>query len=414
MKVLIIGSGGREHALAWKFSQSKDVHEIYVAPGNCGMQDVCQCVDIKATEIKKLVDFAKSKAIDLTVVGLEQALESGIVDAFKEANLRIIGPTKEAALIETSKYYAKELMKKYNIPTASYQTFTDYEEALHYVKTKGYPIVIKVDNLAAGKGVTIVNNEEEAVKTLDETLRKHKFDCKKVVIEEFLEGIEFSLMAFVKGDKVYPLELAKDHKRAFDHDLGPNTGGMGAFSPVGQIPKHIIDEAMEKIMIPCAKALVEEKRPFEGILYGGLILTKTGPKVIEFNARFGDPEIEVLLPRLKNDLFVLINDLLDGKPITLNWDDKSTIGVVLASKGYPVKYEKGVPIKNLKQLKDVTIFHMGTTIEENIIKTNGGRVLIVVSKEESIDKAREKVYEEIKKIDCENLFYRNDIGKNNK
>ncbi|QVK18446.1 phosphoribosylamine--glycine ligase [Mycoplasmatota bacterium] len=410
MKVLIIGSGGREHALAWKLSQSDQVSEIFVAPGNCGMSDVSKCVDIKVTDVDQLVLFAKTNQIDLTIVGPEQALEKGIVNAFNKASLRIFGPTKEAALIETSKDFSKQLMKKYGIPTAAYETLSDYDEALNYIEKKGYPIVIKVDNLASGKGVIIVHNKEEAVTALNETLKQHKFGCKKVIIEDFLEGEEFSLMAFVSGDKVYPMVLAQDHKKAFEGDLGPNTGGMGAYSPVPQISQKVIDEAINTIMIPCAKALVEENRSFEGVLYGGLILTKTGPKVIEFNARFGDPETEVVLPRLKNDLFVLINDLLDQKDITLNWDEEQTIGVVLSSIGYPQKYEVGYEIKGLESLENVTVFHMGTKEIDGKIVTNGGRVLFVVGKDKSVTKAQTIVYQEIKKINCKNLFYRKDIG----
>jgi len=410
MKVLIIGSGGREHALAWKFSQSECVTAIYVAPGNIGMSDVATCVDIKETDIKNLIQFAKIETIDLTVVGPEHALEIGIVNAFKEAKLKIFGPTKEAALIETSKLFSKEFMKKYQLPTAIYESFTDYDKALNFVRRKGYPIVIKVDNLAAGKGVMIVSNEEDAILALKDTLIHHKFGCKKIIVEEFLEGEEFSLMAFVKDEFVYPMVLAQDHKKAFDHDLGPNTGGMGAYSPVAQILQATIDEAIEKIMIPCAKGLVKENRSFEGVLYGGFISTPMGPKVIEFNARFGDPETEVILPRLKNDLFVIINDLLDGKEINLEWDDEETIGVVLASIGYPEYYDKGFEIKGLDQLENVLTFHMGTKEINGRIETNGGRVLIVVAKDKSLKEAKKIAYEEINKITCSNLFYRNDIG----
>ncbi len=410
MKVLIIGSGGREHALAWKFSQSKLVKEIYVAPGNGGMNDIAKCVDIEITDIDNLVKFAKEHNINLTVVGPEQALEKGIVNAFKEANLRIFGPTKEASIIETSKHFAKELMKKYDIPTAKYSTFTDYDEAIEYLKNKEFPLVVKADNLAAGKGVIIAYTENDAKEALHEMLKNNKFSCKKVIIEEFLEGEEFSLMAFVKNDKVYPMVLSQDHKKVFDNDLGPNTGGMGAYSPVKQITPIVIEDAVNNVMIACCKAMVKENRHFEGVLYGGLILTKKGPKVIEFNARFGDPETEVILPRLKNDLFVLMNDLIDGKEIELIWDEDETIGVVLASVGYPNAYDKGYEINGLDTLENVFVFHMGTKIKNNHFVTNGGRVLFVVAKEKTIQKAKELVYQEIKKIKCMNLFYRKDIG----
>lgn len=409
MKVLVIGNGGREHALAWKLSKSKHVSKIFVAPGNDGMDDVATCVNIELTDNKGLLKFALLEKIDLTIVGPEQALINGIVDLFLENGLKIFGPRKKAAIIEGSKQFAKDLMKKYQIPTARYETFTDYNQAINFVIEKGVPIVIKADGLAAGKGVVIAFTQETAFHTLDEMLNKNKYG-KKVVIEEYLEGEEFTLMAFVNGDKVYSMEIVQDHKRAFDNDKGPNTGGMGAYSPVNLINKSVINDTINNIMLPTAKAMVKENRSFTGILYGGFILTKDGPKVIEFNARFGDPETEVLLPRLHNDLFELINNILDGNEVTLKWDEQFTIGIVLASNGYPVTYEKGHIIDGVDNINDVLVYHMGTKKIKSRLYTNGGRVLIIIAKENSIKEAYEKVYNEIKKIKCDNLYYRKDIG----
>lgn len=413
MNVLVIGSGGREHSIAWKLAKSPFVNEIFVAPGNDGMRDVAQNINIQLNEHDKLIEFAKVNNIGLTIVGSEQPLVDGIVDRFRENGLKIFGPNKNAAIIEGSKDFAKKLMKKYSIPTAEYETFTDYNKALEYVKIKGTPIVIKADGLAAGKGVVIAHDFITAKTGLESMLINHQFGCHSVVIEEFLVGKEFSLMAFVNGEKVYPMVIAQDYKRAFDGDEGLNTGGMGAYSPVSQISKEVINYAIENIIVPTAKALVIEERSFTGVLYGGLILTKNGPKVIEFNARFGDPETEVVLPRLENDLFVLINDLLDGKDVTLKWSPQKTVGVVLASIGYPTKYKKGFQITGLDDLEDVIVFHMGTTKNDSDFYTSGGRVLIVVGENDNINNAKEKVYQEIEKIKCDNLYYRKDICKFN-
>ncbi len=412
MKILVIGSGGREHALAWKLSKSNHVSQIFVAPGNDGMKNIATCINIDVINNDELLKFAINKKIDLTIVGPEQALINGIVDLFQENGLKIFGPRKAAAIIEGSKQFAKDLMKKYNIPTASYETFTDYNKAVKFVKEKGVPIVIKADGLAKGKGVVVAHNKETAFQALDEMLIKEKFG-KKVVIEEFLEGIEFTLMAFVNGTKVFPMEIVQDHKRAFDNDEGDNTGGMGAYSPVNIISESTVSETINNIMIPTAKAMVEENKYFTGILYGGFILTKNGPKVIEFNARFGDPETEVLLPRLNNDLFEIIINIIDGNNVTLQWDKQYTLGVVLASIGYPANYESNHIIYGLDDLKDVFIYHMGTKERESSIYTNGGRVLMVVAKEDNIKEAYKKAYNEIKKIKCDNLYYRKDIGKKN-
>lgn len=410
MKVLVIGQGGREHALVWKIAQSKNIEEIFVAPGNDGMDNLATRIGICETDNKRLLNFAKEKQIDLTIVGPEVPLLNGIVNEFEQAGLKIFGPRKEAAIIEGSKNFAKELMKKYRIPTANYQTFTDVELAKKYVKEKGAPIVIKADGLAAGKGVVVAETVDIALDTVVDMLDGNKFGD-SVVIEEFLEGEEFSFMAFVKGEKVYPLVVAQDHKRAYDGDLGPNTGGMGAYSPVPQIPQEVLDIAIETILEPTAKAMVLEERSFTGILYAGLILTKDGPKVIEFNARFGDPETQVLLPRLSSDLVEVLLDILNDKPTELKWINKSVLGVVLASKGYPNEYEKGFSIGSLETDKeDVIVFHAGTKRIDNGFVNNGGRVAVVSGYGESLEEARDKVYSVVDELTSTSLFYRKDIG----
>lgn len=412
MNVLVIGRGGREHALAWKFAQSEKVEKVYVAPGNEGMRDVATPVDIDENDFDALVLFAKENNVELTFVGPEIPLMNGIVDRFKEEGLRVFGPNKAAAVIEGSKAFTKELMKKYNIPTAAYETFTDYEEAVQYIQKVGAPIVIKADGLAAGKGVTVAMTLEEALQATKEMLQDVKFGeaSKKVVIEEFLDGQEFSLMAFVNGKTVYPMVIAQDHKRAFDGDKGPNTGGMGAYSPVPQIPESAVEEAIKTVLHPTAKAMIQENRSFTGILYAGLILTNDGPKVIEFNARFGDPETEVVLPRLENDLVDVCNAILDESELTLQWSEEAVIGVVLASKGYPEAYKKGDIINGLDALQDVIVFHAGTAMKHGDFVTNGGRVLFVACKANSLQEAKDKVYKEIGKIESDGLFYRSDIG----
>lgn len=412
MNVLVIGRGGREHALAWKFAQSAKVEKVYVAPGNEGMRDVATPVDIDENDFDALVLFAKENNVELTFVGPEIPLMNGIVDRFKEEGLRVFGPNKAAAVIEGSKAFTKELMKKYNIPTAAYETFTDYEEAVQYIQKVGAPIVIKADGLAAGKGVTVAMTLEEALQAAKEMLQDVKFGeaSKKVVIEEFLDGQEFSLMAFVNGTTVHPMVIAQDHKRAFDGDKGPNTGGMGAYSPVPQISESAVQEAIQTVLHPTAKAMIQENRSFTGILYAGLILTNDGPKVIEFNARFGDPETEVVLPRLENDLVDVCNAILDESELTLQWSDEAVIGVVLASKGYPEAYKKGEIIKGLDALQDVMVFHAGTVMKHGDFVTNGGRVLFVACKANSLQEAKDKVYKEISKIESDGLFYRGDIG----
>lgn len=408
MKVLVVGSGGREHAIVHALSKSSKVTEIYAAPGNAGIAKLAMCVNIKDTDVNSLVEFAKAEAIDLVVVGPEAALAVGVVDEMTKANIKAFGPTKAAAQIEASKKFAKDLMFKYNIPTAKYETFSDYEEALAYVKANSIPTVLKYDGLAAGKGVVVAMTMDEAVEALKDMLLDDKFGHGKVVIEEYLEGPEFSFMCFVDNENVYPLEMAQDHKRAYDNDMGPNTGGMGAYSPLPFITEEDYNYAMNEIMIPTAKAMVKEGVPFKGVLYGGLMKTKNGIKVIEFNARFGDPETEVVLPRLSSDIYDAFVAIVDGNKPTLEWEDCYTIGIVLASKGYPGSYEKGFVIENADS---DDIYHMGTKIDDNgNLVTNGGRVLFAVAKGNTLEEANKKANKLVDEIKCENLFHRTDIG----
>lgn len=413
MKVLVVGSGGRCHAIIHALSKSAQVDKIYAAPGNDGMRDLASLVAIKETEVDSLLSFAKENRIDLTVVGPEIALEAGIVNSFQAHGLNIFGPSREAAQIESSKSFAKNLMQKYNIPTGAYKVFTDYKEAMDYVsqysKTASFPLVIKYDGLAAGKGVVIAKDLSMAEKALYDMLVKDIYGDSSVIIEEYLEGPEFTFMCFVDRENVYPMLVSQDHKRAYDGDLGPNTGGMGAYCEVPIISAEDQKEALEKIMKPVAKAMVLEDIPYKGVLYGGLIKTKEGIKVIEFNARFGDPEAEVVLPRLESDIFDVFMSIIEGKDLELKWDKCYTIGVVLASKGYPGSYEKGYKIRGLENVKG-HIYHMGTKFDGKDYITNSGRVLILVQQGASLEEAREKAMEDIKNIKCDKLFYRTDIG----
>jgi phosphoribosylamine---glycine ligase len=414
MNVLIIGRGGREHAICQKVRDSLKVEKVFVAPGNDGMTDVAEVVRIDETASEELIQFAMDQQIGLTIIGPEVPLLAGLADKFREAGLAVFGPSQAAAEIEGSKSFAKELMMKYNIPTADYRVFTSFDEARAYVEEKGAPIVIKADGLAAGKGVTVALTKEEALESLEDMLLDQKFGeaSARVVIEEFLSGEEFSLMAFVKGEVVVPLEIAQDHKRAFDGDQGPNTGGMGAYSPVPQIGEEIVNEAIETILKPAAGAMVQEGRSFCGILYAGLITTANGPKVIEFNARFGDPETQVILPRLKSDLVEVIMQILDGGSPELEWDKQMMVGVVVASKGYPGDYEKNAVLTGLDQFdSDIYTFHAGTKLNEaGEFVTAGGRVLLVGAMAEDLEQARNKVYSELEKLQCDGVFYRKDIG----
>ena len=409
MKVLVVGSGGRCHAIVEALSKSPQVDKIFCAPGNAGIAALAECVAIKETQVDALCDFAKSNGIELTVVGPEVALEAGIADTFKQNGLRIFGPTKAAAQIETSKQFAKDLMKKYYVPTAAYETFEDFDAALAYVKNGSLPTVLKYDGLAAGKGVVIAETMEQAEEALRDMLLDSKFGKGKVVIEEYLEGPEFSLLCFVNGHDVYPMPVSQDHKRAYDGDKGPNTGGMGAYTELPFITDEDLDYAMQNIMRRTASAMVEEGCTFCGVLYGGLMKTKQGIKVIEFNARFGDPETEVILPRIKSDICQVFCDVADGKQPTIEWNDFATLGIVLASKGYPGSYEKGFVIEGTENV-DGSIYHMGTALKDGKYVTSGGRVMIVVCQAPTLREAQQKAAAEVAKIKCENLFHRTDIG----
>lgn len=408
-KVLVIGSGGREHAIVEALSRSPQVDKIYCAPGNAGIAALAECVKIGVEDVDALAKFAKDNDIALTVVGPEAALAAGVADRFAEEGLRIFGPIKSAARIESSKEFAKEIMDKYNVPTAAYRVFDEFAPAWEYVKNRPLPAVIKYDGLAAGKGVVVAMTYDEAEAALRDMLLDESFGKGRVVVEDFLAGPEFSFMCVVSGEKVYPLAIAQDHKRAFDGDKGPNTGGMGAYSPVPFISEDVRKEALERIIRPVAAGLVKEGAPFTGVLYGGLILTKEGPKVIEFNARFGDPETEVVLPRMKSDIYALFNAAVDGKDFEIEWNPEAMLGIVLASKGYPGSYEKGAEIKGLENVSS-SVYHMGTAAKDGKLLTAGGRVMMVVGKGATLAEAREKALADIARIDCPALFHRSDIG----
>ncbi|WP_100406201.1 phosphoribosylamine--glycine ligase [Bacillus solitudinis] len=414
MKVLVIGSGGREHTIAWKFAQSKQVEQVFVVPGNDGMIDIATPVAIAESDHDGLVAFAKENNIELTFVGPEVPLLAGVVDRFQEEGLKVFGPKKEAALLEGSKSYAKMIMKKYNIPTGAYETFSKFDEAVAYVKAQGAPIVIKADGLAAGKGVVVAMTEDEALQALDYMLNDKAFGdaSASVVIEEYLEGEELSLMAFVHHDTVIPMVGAQDHKRAYDHDEGPNTGGMGAYSPVPQFKQEQLEEAVQRVLQPTANAMITEGRSFTGILYAGLMMTNVGPKVIEFNVRFGDPETQVVLPRLESDLVDVLVGLLNGEKPELTWTNDAIVGVVMASKGYPLEYDKGVVINGLDKVEpESLLFHAGTKKVNDKWETNGGRVLLLAERGKTISEAQEAVYKAIENIQSEGLFYRTDIAQ---
>ena len=420
MKVLIVGSGGREHAIAWKVAQSKKVDKIYCAPGNAGISEVAECVPIGAMEFDKLVAFAKEKEIDLTVIGMDDPLVGGIVDVFEKEGLRVFGPRKNAAILEGSKAFSKDLMKKYNIPTAAYETFTDPEKALEYLETAKMPIVLKADGLALGKGVLICQTLEEAKEGVKTLMMDKKFGSAgdEIVIEEFMTGREVSVLSFVDGNIVKIMSSAQDHKRAKDGDQGLNTGGMGNFSPSPFYTKEVDEFCKKYIYQPTVDAMKAEGRPFKGVIFFDLMLTPDGPKVLEYNARFGDPEAQVVLPRLENDIVDVFDACIDGTldQVDLKFDnDRATVCVILASDGYPVEYKKGFPIEGLEKFKgkdDYYVFHSGTKFNENgQIVTNGGRVLGVTATGKDLKEARKKAYEATEWISFENKYMRHDIGK---
>ena len=417
MKVLVIGSGGREHTIIWKLSQSPKVDKIYAAPGNGGISELAECVPISVMDFEKLTSFAKENAIDLTVVAPDDPLAAGAVDAFENAGLRAFGPNKAAAIIEGSKAFSKDLMKKYNIPTAGYEVFDNSADAIAYIKAENkFPVVVKADGLALGKGVIIAQTLEEAETAVHEIMDDKVFGAAggKVVIEEFLVGPEISVLAFTDGKTLKPMVSAQDHKRAYDNDEGLNTGGMGTFSPSRIYTPELAEECMKNIFLPTTNAMNQEGRTFKGVLYFGLMKTADGVKVIEYNCRFGDPETQVVLPRLKTDLFDIFNAVIDEKlaDIDIEWEDNAAVCVVLASGGYPQKYEKGYPIDGIKQAESLgaMVFHAGTVYEDGCFKTNGGRVLGVTATGENLDAAIKAAYSFVPMISFKDMHFRKDIG----
>jgi phosphoribosylamine--glycine ligase len=417
VKILVIGSGGREHALIWKLKQSPAVDRIFCAPGNAGTAEIADNLGIPATDVPRLRDFAKQNAVNLTVVGPDDPLAMGIVDLFAAEKLRIFGPTKSAARLESSKIFAKELMRAQKIPTADARTFSDSEEALRYCEQLKYPVVIKADGLALGKGVIIASDSQEAKATINAMMNECRFGeaGRRIVIEEFLRGTECSLHALVDGKNYQLLESARDHKRAFDGDKGPNTGGMGAFSPANNWNARLQAQFEKEIMRPLLGGLVKEGVVYRGLLYPGLMITNDGPRVLEFNCRFGDPETQALLPRMKSDLLPLLEATIDGKidKQSIEWDERASVTVVLASAGYPEKYETGKRVSGLDEaakLEGVQVFHAGTKTANGEVVTAGGRVLAVTALGSTIANARERAYEALSRIHFEGCHYRRDIA----
>ena len=419
MKVLIVGSGGREHAIAWKVSKSPLVDKIYCAPGNAGIAQIAECVPIGAMEFEKLADFAQEKGIDLTVIGMDELLVGGIVDVFEERGLRVFGPRKDTAVIEGSKVFSKNLMKKYGIPTGAYEIFSDADEAVKYLETSKYPIVVKADGLALGKGALICNNFEEAKGAVSTLMLEKQFGASgdRVVVEEFLIGREVSVLCFSDGTTIKTMTSAQDHKRAKDGDQGLNTGGMGTFSPTPFYTKEVDEFCKKYVYQPTIDAMKQEGRDFKGILFVGLILTEDGPKVLEYNARFGDPETQVVLPRMKNDIVEVFEACIDGKldAVDLQFEDNAAVCVILASDGYPEKYEKGFVIGGLNAFdgkEDYFCFHSGSKLDdEGKIVTNGGRVLGVTALGRDLKEARANAYKATEWVNFENKYMRSDIGK---
>lgn len=414
MKVLVIGGGGREHAVVTALAKNKTIDKLYAAPGNGGIAALAECVDIKATDVEGVVRFSEENGIDFVVVTPDDPLMLGMVDALTAHGIKAFGPDKKAAIIEGSKVFSKRLMRKYGIPTADFEVFDDYDKAVAYVRQKGAPIVVKADGLALGKGVVIAQTEQEAIDALREIMCDRIFgdSGKEVLIEECLYGCEISVLAFTDGETVVPMRSAQDHKRAYDGNKGPNTGGMGAISPSPVFTDELKKECMEKIFLPTVKAMKAEGRPFKGVLYFGLMMTENGVMVIEYNARFGDPEAQVVIPLLKTDLFEIMNAVADGKldRISVEFSDEAAVCVVIASGGYPKKYEKGYEISGLGDV-GCTVYHAGTALRDGKTVTAGGRVLDVTALGKTLEEARQKVYSEVGKISFRDSFYRTDIGK---
>lgn len=414
MKVLVVGGGGREHAICHALSKSEKVDKIWCAPGNGGIASIAECVDIIATDIEKMVAFAKENKPDLVMVAPDDPLALGMVDALEDAGIRAFGPHKNAAIIEGSKSFAKDLMKKYNIPTANYAVFENSEKAIQYIKEQGAPIVVKADGLALGKGVTVAMTEEDAINAVKDAMDGGAFGSAgaKVVIEEFLTGPEVSVLAFTDGKTIKTMPSAQDHKRAYDHDKGPNTGGMGAFSPSRVYTDEIAKTCMDTIFRPTIDAMAKEGRTFKGVIYFGLMLTPKGAKVIEYNARFGDPETQAVLSRLETDIFDIFNAVIDGtlENIDIKWSDNAACCVCMASGGYPAKYEKGKVITGLDDVTDSMVYHAGTKLSDGVMVTNGGRVLGVTANAKTLDEAIQKAYADVKKIHFDGVHFRTDIG----
>ena len=416
MKVLVVGGGGREHAICWKLAQSAAVTELYCAPGNAGIESVAQCVNIAATDVETMVKWAVDMAIDFVVVAPDDPLALGMVDALEAAGIRAFGPRKNAAVIEASKAFSKELMKKYGIPTAKYATFTDEAAALAYIEEQGAPIVVKADGLALGKGVTVAATVEQAKTAVREMMEDGKFGASgsTVVIEECMTGPEVTVLAFADGEHIVPMPSSQDHKRAYDNDQGPNTGGMGAFTPSPNYTPEIAKQCMETIFLPTMAAMKAEGRPFQGVLYFGLMLTPEGPKVVEYNARFGDPETQPLLMQMDSDLFEIFNACVDGTldQLDIRWKEGAACCLVLASGGYPLSYEKGKVIHGLDEVEDAVVFHAGTKKgPDGSFLTNGGRVLGVTARGETLMDAVANAYAAAQPIEWEDMHFRTDIGK---
>ena len=416
MKILVVGGGGREHAICWKLSNEKNVEKIYCAPGNPGIAEVAECVNIGDSDIDKLAKFAKENEIDITVVGPEVPLVMGITDVFESQGLKVFGPNKKCARLEGSKAFSKDFMTRHNLPTAKYKEYTNIDKAIDNIDDFGYPVVIKADGLAAGKGVIISENREDAIKTLKEMMNDKKFGTagEKIVIEEFLSGIETSILAFVDNETIIPMVSAKDHKKVNDGETGLNTGGMGTFSPSEIYTYELSKEIKENILDKTLKGLQEDNLDFKGILFVGLMITKDGPKILEYNVRFGDPETQSVLFRLETDLSEIISAVINNKlkDIDIKYSDDSAICVMLTSGGYPESYEKGKLITGLDNLdKDIVVFHSGTKLLDNKLVTNGGRVIGITAKGKTVKEAGKKVYENIKKINFEGMHYRTDIWK---